>query len=70
MKLTKAKKERLAEYIDMMQFNCDIRSCYSKEDFDDTMQALNGILEVNCYIPFDKPMLNLLEKRYKLNNPK
>jgi hypothetical protein len=67
MKLSKQKKERIEAYIDMMEFNCDIRSCYTGEDFDYTIKTLNGILLVNCYLPSDKPTLQLLEKRFHKN---
>jgi hypothetical protein len=68
MKLNKAKKERIESYIDMLEFNCDIRSCYSETDLLKTIDRLNVIKDVSkYYLLSDKPMLELLERRYHKN---
>ena len=65
MKLSKAKKERIEEYLDMLEFNCDIISCYSADDLSKTMDRLVVIKDISkSYLLSDKPMLNLLERRY------
>jgi hypothetical protein len=65
MKLNKAKKERIEAYLDMLEFNCDIRSCYSEADLLKTIDRLYVIKDVSkSYLLSDKPMLQLLEQRY------
>ena len=65
MKLSKQKKERIESYIDMLEFNCDIRSCYSESDLMKTIDRLNVIKDVSkSYLLSDKPMLQLLERRF------
>ncbi len=68
MKLTKQKKERIEGYLDMLQFNCDIISCYSEADLLKTIDRLNVIKDVSkSYLLSDKPMLQLLERRFHKN---
>ena len=68
MKLSKQKKERIEGYIDMLEFNCDIRSCYSEADLLKTIDRLNVIKDVSkSYLLSDKPMLQLLERRFHKN---
>jgi hypothetical protein len=67
MKLTKQKKERIESYIDMMEFNCDIRSCYTADNYIEVLNRLRDVLSFETYIKSDKPMLQLLERRFHKN---
>ena len=68
MKLSKAKIERIEAYLDMLEFHCDIRSCYSESDLLKTIDRLHVIKDVSkFYLLSDKPMLKLLELRYHKN---
>jgi hypothetical protein len=68
MKLNKAKKERIEAYIDMLEFNCDVRSCYSEADFLKTIGRLYVIKDVSkSYLLSDKPMLRFLESIFDGN---
>ena len=65
MKLNKKEKRRIELYIDMLEFNGDMRSCYSKSVLLKTIKRLYQIKDVNgFYLVSDKPMLRLLEKRF------
>ena len=64
MKLTKQKKERIEAYLDMLQFHSDIRSCYTADDYIEVLNRLRDVLSFETYIKSDKPMLQLLERRF------
>ena len=68
MKLSKQKKERIEAYIDMLQFNGDMKSYYSGEDYLKTIDRLIVIKDISkSYLLSDRPMLKLLEQRYHKN---
>ena len=68
MKLSKQKKERIEAYIDMLQFNGDIKSYYSRVGLIQTIDRLIVIKDISkSYLLSDKPMLKLLEQRYHKN---
>jgi hypothetical protein len=64
MKLTKQKKERIEGYIDMLQFNGDMMSYFNTEA---VIPILTTIITTEKYYKNDKPVLELLEKRYHKN---
>ena len=61
MKLSKQKKERIERYIDMLEFNGDMRSYFNTES---VIPLLTTISTSGKYYKSDKPMLELLEKRF------
>jgi hypothetical protein len=68
MKLSKAKKQRIEAYLDMLEFNCDVKSCYSGEDYVKVVSRLNVIKDIsNSYMLSDKPMLRFLESIFDSN---
>jgi hypothetical protein len=65
MKLNKKEKRRIELYIDMLEFNGDMRSWYSDEVILETIQKLNYIHTIGWYHnKEDKPMLTSLERKY------
>jgi hypothetical protein len=68
MKLSKAKNQRIEAYLDMLEFNCDVKSCYSGEDYVKVVSRLNVIKDIsNSYMLSDKPMLRFLESIFDSN---
>ena len=61
MKLSKQKKERIERYIDMLEFNGDMRSYFNTES---VIPLLTTMSTSGKYYKSDKPMLELLEKRF------
>jgi hypothetical protein len=64
MKLSKAKKQRIEEYLDMLEFNGDIISRYTTVEKANIIIRLIALKTSSHYLLSDKPMLNLLERRY------
>ena len=64
MKLSKQKKERIERYIDMLEFNGDMRSYFNTES---VIPLLTTMSTSGKYYKSDKPMLELLEKRFHKN---
>ena len=63
-KLSKAKKERIELYLDMLQFNCDVIKLYTNDTKLELTKMVEDINSKGVYDKKGKALLNILETIY------
>lgn len=65
MKLSKKKEIRCEKYLDMLQFNCDVFTLFTKETIDNMVVELEMIIKTKKYTKNESKVLNSLERTYQ-----